>query len=263
MEDKIKANAELVIKQLGPLSGFDREVPFDPGQKGRYKGTPLPGSPVLQDKELRFGYNARSVAWVDGFIEQQRSRSDLDENETNGLVNVLGSFLGECVIRCFGGHWQNEDGKWAVRFDKNNVAYPFHKVRKQFDNGQEDSITKFFELIPVIFKGCLQKPDPSVAPKFPFSSASMPFYQSQGSHPSATKNSMEQLEFFIRQAEDAYSRIYDEWSSSGRAAAYNDCKESMADAIRLARELGLEDKVAELEKKLEHYKEVFRHQMNF
>ncbi|MEW6409663.1 MAG: hypothetical protein AB1488_06065 [Nitrospirota bacterium] len=27
--------------------------------------------------------------------------------------------------------------------------------------------------------------------------------------------------------------------------------------------IGLEDKVAELEKKLEHYKEVFRHQMGF
>ncbi len=38
---------------------------------------------------------------------------------------------------------------------------------------------------------------------------------------------------------------------------------AMADAIHLARELGLEDKVIELEKKLEHYKNVFRHQMDF
>jgi hypothetical protein len=40
MEEKIKANAELVLKQLGPLSGID------------------------------FGYNAQSVAWVDGFMEK-------------------------------------------------------------------------------------------------------------------------------------------------------------------------------------------------
>jgi len=65
MEDKIRANAELVIKQLGPLSG------------------------------LAFGYNADSVVWVDGFIEQQRSRSDIDNDQVDGLVNVLGSFLGE------------------------------------------------------------------------------------------------------------------------------------------------------------------------
>ncbi len=204
MEDKIRANAELVIKQLGPLS------------------------------DLAFGYNAESVAWVDGFIEQQRNRSDIDKNAINGLVNVLGSFLGECIIRCFGGTWQNGDGEWSVRFGDENAAYPFRKVRKQFDNGQEDSIKKFFEVIPVIFKKQTE-----------------------------TSDSMKKLECFIHQAEDAYSRLYDEPSRSGRAAAYNECKESMADAIHLARELGLEDKVIELEKKLEHYKNVFRHQMDF
>jgi hypothetical protein len=76
-------------------------------------------------------------------------------------------------------------------------------------------------------------------------------------------DNMEKLMFFILQAEDAYNRIYDAWSSSERAAAYNDCKESMADAIHLARQSGLDDKVIELEEKLKHYKEVFRHQMNF
>lgn len=210
MEDKIRANAELVIKQLGPLS------------------------------DLEFGYNAESVAWVDGFIEQQRSRSGVDKNVIDGLVNVLGSFLGECIIRCFGGNWKNADGEWSVCFDDKNAVYPFTKVRKHFANGQEDSVRSFFELIPVMFKQHLQKPDQS-----------------------ATTDNTERLEFFIRQAEEAYSRLYDEPSRSGRAAAYNDCKESMADAIHLARQLGLEDKVAELEKKLEHYKNVFRHQMDF
>ncbi len=210
MEDKIRANAELVIKQLGPLSS------------------------------LEFGYNAESVAWVDGFIEQQRSRSDIDKNAINGLVNVLGSFLGECMIRCFGGTWQNVDGEWSVRFGDENEVYPFRKVRKQFDNGQEDSIKRFFEVIPVMFKQHLQKPDQS-----------------------ATSGKLKRLELFIHQAEEAYSRLYDEPSRSGRAAAYNECKESMADAIQLARRLGFEDKVVELEKKLEHYKNVFRHQMDF
>jgi len=210
MEDKIRASAEFVIKQLSPLSG------------------------------LEFGYNAESVAWVDGFIERQRNRSDIDKNIMDGLVNTLGSFLGECIIRCFGGYWHNKEGEWCVRFDSENEIYPFNKVHKQFANGPEDSIKSFFELIPVMFKEHMRKID-----------------QSQ------TSNSMEQLEVFIRQAEDAYSRIYDEGSRSGRAAAYNECKESMADAIRLARELGLGDKVAELEKKLDHYKNVFRHQMDF
>ncbi|MFB3887158.1 MAG: hypothetical protein ACE144_18180 [Thermodesulfobacteriota bacterium] len=74
---------------------------------------------------------------------------------------------------------------------------------------------------------------------------------------------MKQLETFVRQAEEAYSSLYDEPSRSGRAAAYNECKENMAEAIHLAREMGLKYKVTELEKKLEHYKNVFRHQMDF
>jgi hypothetical protein len=233
MEDKIKANADLVIEQLGPLSG------------------------------LKFGYNTESVEWVDGFIENQRIRSDIDKNAVNGLVNTLGSFLGECIIRCYGGYWQNIKGEWCIGFDNKNAVYPFNKVRKQFKNGQGDSIKKFFELIPVLFKDYVQKPAQSDVLEFPSLSASMPFHGTPETNQSTPTVLKEQLERYIRQAEDAYSRIYDEWSSSGRAAAYNECKESIADAIRLARQLGLEDKARELEKKRQHYKEVFRSQMNF
>jgi hypothetical protein len=144
MEDKIKANAELVLRQLGPLSGID------------------------------FGYNAQSVAWVDGFIENQRIRPDLDNNAIHGLVNTLGSFLGECIIHNFGGNWQKKDGEWCISFDEKNAAYPFNTVRKQFANGQENSIKKFFDLIPVLFKRQIVTPDQSETLEFPFLSASMP-----------------------------------------------------------------------------------------
>ena len=43
MEEQIKANAELVIAQMRPLSGF------------------------------AFGYDAQSVAWLDGYIERERA----------------------------------------------------------------------------------------------------------------------------------------------------------------------------------------------
>ena len=75
--DEIKENAELIIEDLGPLSG------------------------------LGFGYTSESVAWVDDFIENQRIRKEIDEEAVNGLVNTLGSFLGECIIRCYGGFWQD------------------------------------------------------------------------------------------------------------------------------------------------------------
>lgn len=206
MEDKIKTNAELVIKQLGPLSGFE------------------------------FGYTAESVSWVDQFIEHQRHRSGVDENTIDRLADMLGSFLGECIIRFFGGHWQNINGEWSVYFDNGNVVFPFSKVKKQFINGREDSIESFFEVIPMMVK--------------------------QNADQSLILESMKQLTFFIRQAEDAYDRIYDARSNSEGTAAYSDCKENMYDAIHLARQLGLEQKAIELEKRLTHFKEVFRHQMS-
>jgi hypothetical protein len=207
-EDKIKANAELVIRQLGPLSGME------------------------------FGYNAASVAWVNGFIERQRSNHDLDQNAIDGLVNTLGSYIGECIIRCYGGRWQNIKGEWSVSFDDKNAVYPYGKVRKQFLHGEEDSTKRFFELIPQLFKEPLRlyaRLDPLL---------------------------IEKMEHFIYLAEEAYSSLYDIPSESGRAAAYSECKEFMAEAIHFARQLGLEDRVAELEKKLEHYKAVFRHQIS-
>ena len=121
VEDKIKRNAELVIRQMSQISGFD------------------------------FGYDTQSVTWLDGSIERQRTRGDITQEMTAGLVNVFGSYLGECVIALYGGYWQNEDGQWRVSFDDGNSVYPFSKVQKQFQNGPEDSIKSFLEVIPLVF----------------------------------------------------------------------------------------------------------------
>jgi hypothetical protein len=127
MEEKIKANAELVIKQMGQVSGFD------------------------------FGYDAESIAWLDGYIQRQRARTDITPELVQGLVNVFGSYLGECVIKCYGGYWENEDGEWRVSFNESNAVYPFSKVQKQFENGAEDSIKSFFEVIPIVFESSFSR----------------------------------------------------------------------------------------------------------
>ena len=121
--EMIRANAELVVKQLRQASGLDD-----------------------------FGYNAESVEWLDGFIERQRARPEFaDEGAAEGMTQTLGSFVGECVIACHGGEWREMDGSWAVDFGGGNAAYPFNKVRKHFANGAQDSVLSWFETIPVIF----------------------------------------------------------------------------------------------------------------
>jgi hypothetical protein len=119
--EKIRANAEMVIRQLRPLSKID------------------------------FGYNLESVQWLEGFIERQRANENF-ESMKDKFTNVFGSFLGECIVRCYGGNWGEQNGSMAVLFDGDNAAFPFNKVRKQLDNGLEDGIGSFFDTIAVLFK---------------------------------------------------------------------------------------------------------------
>jgi hypothetical protein len=111
VQEQIRANADMVVEQLHEVSGISN-----------------------------FGYNAESVAWVDGFIEGQRVRPDLDDVAIHQMSQNLGSYLGECVITCHGGEWQQQEGTWAIAFNTNNAVFPLNNVRKQFVNGSEDSV---------------------------------------------------------------------------------------------------------------------------
>lgn len=135
-QEKLRANAELVVGQLREASGIEA-----------------------------FGYDAESVAWVDGFIERQRVRPEFaDDAAADRLSQTLGSYLGECVIRCYGGEWREQEGTWAVDFGGGNAVFPFNKVRKQFRHGAGDSVRSWFETIPVVFARPLS-PQPAPAKK--------------------------------------------------------------------------------------------------
>jgi hypothetical protein len=62
----------------------------------------------------------------------------------------------------------------GVSFNESNAAYPFAKVQKQFQNGSEDSIRSFFEIIPVVFNSATEGWEPIcralgvTAPDIPF-----------------------------------------------------------------------------------------------
>jgi hypothetical protein len=124
---KIRANAQLVIDRFSALS----------------------------EPRRNFGYDQQSVMQVEGYIERQRSTPDVAPDNRAKLIQVLGSYLGECIIRTYGGVWRQQDDQWGIFFDDSNAGFPFNKVKKQFQNGLAggDSIVSFFELIgPLIFK---------------------------------------------------------------------------------------------------------------
>jgi hypothetical protein len=106
----------------------------------------------LSNLHEEFGYNSASLKWLDGFIEHQRTTSDFASRTS--LIQIIGCYLGECIIWTYGGTWKLHEGQWGVFFDDSNAVFPFAKVSKQFENGHDggDSISSFFEVIGPIFR---------------------------------------------------------------------------------------------------------------
>lgn len=96
--------------------------------------------------EKEIGFDADSVAWVEGFVERARERY-AESGVPSGLVSVIGSYLGEAIIAETGGQWmQDGEGRLAVQFPNQDAVYPFAKVEKQFDQGVAggESILSFY-----------------------------------------------------------------------------------------------------------------------
>jgi hypothetical protein len=117
--ENIRLNAELVLKTFG------------------------------ENNNVNLAFDEDSVKWLDGYIE--RNRKNWDEQKMENLSGVLGSFLGECIRSNFGGEWKMDENGLGIVFSDGNVAYPFHKIKKQMINGEEDSIASFYTTIPIIF----------------------------------------------------------------------------------------------------------------
>jgi hypothetical protein len=116
--DKLRANADLVVRMF--RENLDTELAFDRG----------------------------GVEWIDGYID--RLRDSLPTEKRSGLISTLASFVGECIIRTYGGIWVEKDGWWGVQVSERIWACPFAKIEKQFENGPEDSVASFFTCIPIL-----------------------------------------------------------------------------------------------------------------
>ncbi|MEL6521635.1 MAG: hypothetical protein AAFQ66_11770 [Pseudomonadota bacterium] len=102
---------------------------------------------LLADQNIPADAWREAVTYLSAFIERQRARETF---EMGALDQVLGSYLGEAVVQLYAGRWiQTEDGDFGV--DALGIlAFPFTKVRKQFENGIEDNIEGFLSVIPAL-----------------------------------------------------------------------------------------------------------------
>jgi hypothetical protein len=102
------------------------------------------------------GYDEAGVRWLDGYIQRLRHTPGVPHRDR--LIAVFGAYLGECIIRCYGGSWDLVDDNWAVRFDEQNGVFPFTKVAKHIANGDEDSVLGFFTFLPKVYKDSIRPP---------------------------------------------------------------------------------------------------------
>jgi len=114
---------------------------------------------MKESLEIDLRHNEESLVYLDGYIERNKSRLTTHV----GLVNLIGSFLGECLIVGYGGQWV-EDPKmgWGVRVANEITAFPFNKVEKRFKpDGQFDSIASFYRSTPALLKHLRDKKEKS------------------------------------------------------------------------------------------------------
>ena len=104
-----------------------------------------------------FGFNRKSVAYLDTFIDRQAGGLKRDPNLRARIVSAAGCFLGEAIIATYGGKWIEMDGGLMVQIEQGDQFHaltPHGKIEKRIMNGEEDNIKFYFgEFIPAILAG--------------------------------------------------------------------------------------------------------------
>lgn len=92
-------------------------------------------------------YGVEALRWLEQLL--LKLRGTLDKEGMATYANAVGSFLGECMCRTYGGTWVKKNDNWGVSLGNGRlVLLPFSKVFALFYGGAEDSFVGMFTLIP-------------------------------------------------------------------------------------------------------------------
>ena len=62
----------------------------------------------------------------------------------DNMILLWGSFLGEAIIKTLGGEWIESTDGWCVQIGDLKIMV-FNKIKKRFLNGDEDSISYYYQ----------------------------------------------------------------------------------------------------------------------
>lgn len=91
------------------------------------------------------GYNAdyslESMKEIDRFFDEQSGEDGIISRNRGQIIFALASYIGETVIRLYGGKWGGSDEvNMSVELDGGTVIFPTQRAMKRYQNGSEDSI---------------------------------------------------------------------------------------------------------------------------
>ena len=103
-----------------------------------------------------FGLTAHSIAALDEYIGRTVNAATTDATKEK-LMNLIGSFLGECIVAKYRANWViADDGKVHMELKPGKTLHfldPFGKVAKRIVNGPEDNLAAYFaDFIPKVIK---------------------------------------------------------------------------------------------------------------
>ena len=96
-----------------------------------------------------FSNDERSLECICDFMELEIFRYQLTEENRHAWISLIGAFLGQTIIKVYGGQWIDESNL-SIELKDGTICYPIDKVVKQLENGKEDSIYYYFTFISEI-----------------------------------------------------------------------------------------------------------------
>lgn len=101
---------------------------------------------ALNSSGYKADYTVESMKEIDRFIDEQSGENGIISRGRGKILFSLGCYVGETVIRLYGGKWHTDDNDPAgeinvsVKLDNGTVIFPVQRVIKRYQNGSEDGI---------------------------------------------------------------------------------------------------------------------------
>ena len=104
---------------------------------------------TLKSFGVQLDYDEKSIMELDNLIKQ--AWPDQPPVQIDNIIVLFGSFLGEAIIHVLGGKWENTAQGWGIRVGDVSVMV-FTKVKKRLLNGDEDSISYYYQSLKSMLK---------------------------------------------------------------------------------------------------------------